>query len=371
MIDLLTSFCNDNKILNIKDNILNKERLSLNDALYLYENADLTILGILAHFIRQQKHNNKTYFNHNFHIEPTNVCLFTCDFCSYSRTYAKRAEGWELTLEQMLELVDKHPPGSVTEVHIVGGVHPKMNLYFFGDLIEKIKSKRPELHIKAFTAVELDYMFKKAKLSIEDGFKYLISKGLQSIPGGGAEIFDSVIRKQICADKVDAQGWLLIHETAHKLGLKSNATILYGHIENYRHRLEHLELLRQLQDKTHGFQTIIPLKFRNQNNQMSHIPELSLIEDLKMYAMTRIFMDNFDHVKAYWPMLGRFNAQLCLQFGVDDLDGTIENSTEIYAMAGSEESKPNLSRNELIQLIEGANCKAVERDSLYNELNYY
>ncbi|GAI82705.1 unnamed protein product, partial [marine sediment metagenome] len=203
----------------------------------------------------------------------------------------------------------------VTEVHIVGGVHPKMNLYFFVDLLKAIKAHRPDLHIKAFTAVELDYMFRKAKISIAEGVQILKDAGLNSIPGGGAEIFDPEIREKICADKVDGDGWLAIHQAIHEAGLYSNATMLYGHIENYSHRIDHMSRLRDLQDKTGGFNTFIPLKFRNGDNDMSHVPEVSIIEDLKMYAVARIFMDNFPHLKAYWPMLGRKNAQLALGFG--------------------------------------------------------
>ncbi len=226
----------------------------------------------LAHspiIFREKLHGNKTYFNRNFHIEPTNVCVFSCNFCSYSRIYAHRDEGWELSKEQMMHIIQKYDGKPVTEVHIVGGVHPKMNVYFFEDLLRSIKTYRPDLHIKGFTAVELDYMFRKAKLSIEDGMKLLHEAGLDSLPGGGAEIFHAEIREQICADKVDADGWLNIHKTAHNLGMHTNATMLFGHIEKYRHRVDHMERLRQLQDETHGFNTFIPLKFRNKDNDMN------------------------------------------------------------------------------------------------------
>jgi aminodeoxyfutalosine synthase len=246
-----------------------------------------------------------------------------------------------------------------------------MNLEFFGELLRSIKAHRPDLHIKAFTAVELDYMFRKAKLSVEDGLKFLKDAGLNSMPGGGAEIFDAEIRQQICADKVDAEGWLTIHETAHKLGMHTNATMLYGHIENYRHRIDHMSRLRALQDKTGGFNTFIPLKFRNQNNDMSTVPESSIVEDMKMYAVARIYLDNFPHLKAYWPMLGRQNAQLSLSFGVDDLDGTIDDSTKIYSMAGAEEQTPAMTTEQLVTLIKQAGRKPVERDTLYNVIRDY
>jgi len=222
------------------------------------------------------------------------------------------------------------------------------------------------LHIKGFTAVELDYMFRKAKMTIEEGMRFLNEAGLQSLPGGGAEIFDAEIREQICADKVDADGWLNIHATAHQLGMHSNATMLYGHLESYEHRIDHMDRLRSLQDQTRGFNCFIPLKFRNHDNEMSHIPESSLIEDLKMYAVARIYMDNFPHLKAYWPMLGRQNAQMTLSFGVNDLDGTIDDSTKIYSMAGSEEQNPAMTTEELTSLIKQAGRIPMERDTLYN-----
>ena len=269
-------------------------------------------------------------------------------------------------MQQMLDIVKKYDDQPVTEVHIVGGVHPKMNLHFFAELLQKIRAHRPELHIKGFTAVELDYMLRKAKLSVEDGMKLLHDAGLDSLPGGGAEIFDPEIRKQISEDKVDAEGWLDIHRTAHRLGMHSNATMLFGHIENYRHRVDHMERLRQLQDETGGFNTFIPLKFRNKGNDMSHVPESSVIEDMKLYAISRLYMDNFPHLKAYWPMLGRQNAQLSLSFGVNDLDGTIDDSTKIYSMAGSEEQHPSLTSTELKALIMQVKRVPVERDTLYN-----
>jgi aminodeoxyfutalosine synthase len=266
----------------------------------------------------------------------------------------------------MLDIVKKYDGKPETEVHIVGGVHPKMNLHFFADLLRKIKAHRPELHIKGFTAVELDYMFRKAKMSVEVSMALLKSAGLDSIPGGGAEIFDPEIREQISADKVDADGWLHIHETAHKLGMHSNATMLFGHIERYEHRIDHMRRLRELQDRTGGFNTFIPLKFRNGDNDMSHIPETGLIEDMKVYSIARLYLDNFPHIKAYWPMLGRKNAQLSLSFGVDDIDGTIDDTTKIYSMAGAEEQRPVMTTDELVTLIKQARRRPVERDTLYN-----
>ena len=363
--------CFKGELGDVAEKVLNKIRITEQEALFLFEKASLSFVGTLANFKREQLHGGHTYFNRNFHIEPTNVCVFACKFCSYSRLYAHRDEGWELSMQQMIDIVKSYDGKPVTEVHIVGGVHPKMNLDFFCELIEKIKGHRPDLHIKGFTAVELDYMFRKAKLSVEEGLKKLKASGLQSLPGGGAEIFDEGIREIISGDKVDAKGWLEIHETAHTLGMHSNATMLYGHIENYANRIDHMKRLRELQDKSKGFNTFIPLKFRNHNNDMSNIPESSIVEDMKMYAVARIYLDNFPHLKAYWPMLGRQNAQLALAFGVNDIDGTIDDSTKIYSMAGSEEQNPVMTTGELVSLIQQVKRVAVERDTLYNVIKDY
>ena len=351
--------------------VQNQERITDEECLLLFEKGSLAFVGALANSIREKKHGDTTYFNRNFHIEPTNVCVFSCNFCSYSRLYAHREDGWELSIDQMLDIVKSYDGKPVTEVHIVGGVHPKMNMAYFIELMQKIKAHRPDLHVKAFTAVELDYMFRKAKLSVEEGMRQLHAAGLDSLPGGGAEIFHPEIREHICADKVDADGWLAIHEAAHKLGMHSNATMLYGHIEKFEHRVDHMRRLRELQDRTGGFNTFIPLKFRNQDNDMSHVAESSVAEDMRMYAIARIYLDNFPHLKAYWPMLGRQNAQLTLSFGVNDIDGTIDDTTKIYSMAGSEEQNPAMSTGELVMLIKQAKRKPVERDTLYKVIRDY
>lgn len=359
------------QLTDIGEKILRRERITFKDGVALFEKGSLSYLGALANWVREQKHGDKTYFNRNFHIEPTNVCVFACKFCSYSRIYSNREEGWELSIEQMMHIVKSYDGKPVTEVHIVGGVHPKMNLDFFLELLRTIKAHRPDLHIKAFTPVELDYMFKKAKVPVEEGMRLAQEAGLDSLPGGGAEIFHPEIRKQICEDKVDADGWLHIHRTAHELGMHSNATLLYGHIESFSHRIDHMDRLRQLQDETGGFNTFIPLKFRNMDNDMSYLKESSVIEDMKMYAVSRLYLDNFPHIKAYWPMLGRQNAQLALSFGVNDIDGTIDDSTKIYTMAGSEEQNPSMSTADLVNLIKQAKRQPIERGTLYNEIRDY
>lgn len=368
---MILSKTEDKKLKKISDKVYSAERITPEEGILLFEKGELGFVGALANFIREKKHGDVTYFNRNFHIEPTNICVFACKFCSYSRLYKHREEGWEFSKKQMLDIVKSYENKNVTEVHIVGGVHPKLDLNFFCDLLKEIKILRPDLHIKAFTAVELDYMFRKAKVSVEEGLKKLIENGLGSLPGGGAEIFDEEVREYISGDKVSSDGWLKIHEAAHTSGLHSNATMLYGHIENYAHRIDHMERLRQLQDKTKSFNTFIPLKFRNKDNDMSDVAEVSVVEDLRNYAISRIYLDNFDHIKAYWPMIGRSTAQLSLAFGVNDIDGTIDDSTKIYSMAGAEEQNPALTTQQLVELIKKVKRKPVERDTLYNVIHDY
>ena len=370
-LDILISATQDNGLKNIAQKVKDSVRITEQECELLFEKGSLPFVGTLANFIREKLHGDKTYFNRNFHIEPTNVCVFSCKFCSYSRLYANKEEGWELSIDQMLDIVKGYDGKPITEVHIVGGVHPKMNMAYFIELIQKIHAHRPGLHIKGFTAVELDYMFRKAKLTTEQGMQQLKDAGLQSLPGGGAEIFHPDIRNVIAADKVSGEGWLSIHEAAHNLGMYSNATMLYGHIEKPEHLVDHMNKLRTLQDKTRGFNTFIPLKFRNSNNDMSHVPESTITEDMRLYAIARIYLDNFPHLKAYWPMLGRQNAQLSLAFGVNDIDGTIDDSTKIYSMAGSEEQTPTMSTEELVTLIKQVKRKPIERDTLYNVVKDY
>jgi len=350
----------------IAEKVIAKERITEEEAIYLFEKPELAFTGLLANHIRLREHGRKTYFNRNFHMEPTNVCIYDCKFCSYSRKIKKREDGWEFSMDEMLDQVKAYDGQPVTEVHIVGGVLPQYDLPFYEELFSAIRAHRPELHIKALTSVEFHYIFKKGKVSYKEGLERLIASGLNSIPGGGAEIFDENIRQQIAADKVSSEGWLELHRTAHQLGLRSNATMLYGHIESFAHRVDHMKRLRDLQDETGGFQAFIPLKFRNQNNEMSHLPETTVVDDLRTYALGRIFLDNFAHVKAYWPMIGRRTAQLSLSFGVNDIDGTIDDSTKIYSMAGAEDQNPSMSTEQLVDLIDAAGMHAIERDTLYN-----
>jgi len=364
MIDLV-EYIDNPDIRTIAGKITAGNRISPEEGLLLYNRAGLPLLGILSGVARR-KHNGKTvFFNRNFHIEPTNKCIYNCRFCSYHKPDGD-PESWEYSYEQMLDIVRRFDNKEVTEVHIVGGVHPSHDIHYYGQLIQKIKYHRPGIHIKAFSAIELDYMITRSGLTIREGLEMLTKYGLDSIPGGGAEIFDQEIRRKICPEKSSAERWLEIHETAHTLGIPSNATMLYGHIENYRHRINHMERLRILQDKTGGFNAFIPLKYKKANNPLSYIGEVSLIEDLKNYAVARIFLDNFNHIKAYWPMTGKEIAQITLLFGADDLDGTIEDTTRIYSMAGAGEKNPEMTNDEICKLIRDAGFVPVERDSLYN-----
>ncbi len=370
-INVLINISNlDSNLKKIAEKVIENIRISDDDALQLFEKGELGFLGILANYVREQKHGDRTYFNKNFHIEPTNICIYNCKFCSYVRKIGQKG-AWEYTIDEVLKTVESYKNTGVTEVHIVGGVHPKRDLHYYGEMMSEIKKIMPNIHIKAFTAVELEYMIKKAKLSVEEGLRKLKEYGLDSIPGGGAEIFHPDVRKEICDEKASASMWLNIHETAHKVGLPSNATILYGHTEKYKHRVHHMSKLRELQDKTAGFNTFIPLKYRKENNNLSHIGEVTSIEDLKNYAVSRIYLDNFPHIKAYWPSIGKEIAQLSLSFGVDDIDGTIDDSTKIYSMAGAEDQNPKMTTQDMVKLIKDAKRTPIERDTLYNTVNTF
>jgi aminodeoxyfutalosine synthase len=351
----------------IAKKVFSSQRITIEEGLMLYETADLSFLAILANYVREKKNGQYTYFIKNIHIEPTNICVHKCRFCSYSRK-AGEAGSWEHSIEEIIEKVKAAIEKGISEIHIVGGVHPDRDLAYYARMISEVRKIAPGIHIKAFTAVELDYMFKKAGMNYREGFEILKDAGLNSIPGGGAEIFQEEIRSQICETKSGGDIWLKIHEAAHHGGIPSNATMLYGHIENYSHRIDHLNRLRELQDRTGLFNAFIPLKYRNKNNEMSELKEVSIIEDLCNYAVCRIFLDNFTHLKAYWPMIGKATTQLALSFGVDDIDGTIEDSTRIYSMAGVEDQSPLMTSEELHEIIISAKRIPAERDALYNIL---
>jgi aminodeoxyfutalosine synthase len=348
----------------IAEKVFNSESISTGDALELYKSSNLALLGVLAGVVKKRLSGEYVFFNQNFHLEPTNICVNHCKFCSYRRHKGQKG-AWECSIEDIVADVEQFTAKGATEVHIVGGVHPNRDINFYADMLKSIKKSAPNLHIKAFTAVEIDQMCQMGNISVEEGLQKLKAAGLESMPGGGAEIFDETIRTEICPDKTGSAEWLRIHSVAHKMGIPTNATMLYGLLENYEHRIDHINRLRELQKQTNGFNAFIPLKFKRENNAYSHVKESTLIEDLKNYAVSRIFLDNIPHLKAYWPMIGKQAAQLSLNFGVDDLDGTIDDSTKIYSMAGGEEN-PSSSRAELIQMIKDVKLIPVERDTLYN-----
>ena len=354
---------------NIAAKVFNAEQITSSDAMELYNCSNLALLGVLASVTKKRLSGDYVFFNRNFHIEPTNICVNHCKFCSYRRREGQKG-AWECSIEDIIADVNKYTAKGATEVHIVGGVHPNRNVNFYVDMLNSIKKASPKIQIKAFTAVEIDQMCQMGNVSVEVGLRKLQAAGLESIPGGGAEIFDETIRAEICPDKTGSEEWLRIHSVAHRMGIPTNATILYGLLENYEHRVDHMNRLREMQKKTNGFNAFIPLKFKRENNEYSKVKETTLIEDLKNYAVSRIFLDNIPHLKAYWPMIGKQAAQLSLGFGVDDLDGTIDDSTKIYSMAGGAEN-PSASRTELIQMIKELKLVPAERDTAYNILETF
>jgi aminodeoxyfutalosine synthase len=340
------------------------ERLSLDDGRALFANPDLAAVGALANVVRERLHGDLTYFNRNQHVNATNVCEATCMFCSFSRLKTGDPAAYTMSMEEALGRVRALRDELVTEVHIVNGLNPDLPFDYYTDLLRAIKAERPDIHVKGFTAVEIHYYAQKYGMTYEEVLVALREAGLGSLPGGGAEIFADKVRKRICDDKVDADGWLEVHRTAHRLGFRSNCTMLFGMVETVDDRLDHMLRLRSLQDETGGFQTFIPLKFHNEHNRLNGLYEATGLEVLRTYAVARLMLDNIAHLKAYWPMLGVQVAQASLDWGVDDLDGTVREE-RIYHMAGAETPQA-LSRADLIALIEDAGRVPVERDTLYH-----
>lgn len=343
------------------------ERITAEEALVLWQQASLWQLSELALAAKRRVSGEKVYYNRNFHLEPTNVCLFECKFCSYRRK-AGEAGAWDYSMDEVLDIVRSRQGSGATEIHIVGGVHPTNDLYYYAEMIRRIKEIMPTVAIKAFTAVELNYMIRQAGLTLEQGLSLLKEAGMESIPGGGAEIFAPEIRTKICPQKGSAEEWLALHRTAHGLGIDSNATMLYGHIESIEHRIDHLMSIRELQDATGGINAFIPLKFRSANNSMSELGETSVTDDLRTLAMSRLLLDNVAHIKAYWVMYGKATTELALAFGADDIDGTIDDSTKIYSMAGAADTRPTMSVEDIERICSAAGFTAVERDTHYNEI---
>jgi aminodeoxyfutalosine synthase len=341
------------------------ERLSFDDGVFLDEQVDILTLGRLANIVRERKNGNFAYYNTNVHLNPTNVCVYRCTFCAF-RADLKAAKGYEFSDEMIRERALEAKQAGATEIHVVGGLHHLKPFDWYLNVVRVIHETNPELHIKAWTPVEIHWFSYMTKKPIRWVLEQLIEAGLGSLPGGGAEIFHPEVRDQICEHKADATHWFDIHREAHALGLRSNATMLYGHIEKARHRIDHLCRLRELQDETGGFQTFIPLAFHPENTGLSHIPKASGMMDLKVVALGRLMLDNFDHVKAYWIMLGEKTAQIALSFGADDLDGTVVHEL-IYHDAGAK-TPEGLTVDQIHRLIQEAGRIPVERDTLYRRV---
>jgi aminodeoxyfutalosine synthase len=341
------------------------ERLTFEDGMVLEETADLGLLGELANLVRERKNQNFAYYNVNTHLNPTNVCVYRCTFCAF-RADLKDPRGYVMTDEEILHRAAEAESRGATELHVVGGLHHKKPYEWYLNIVKIIHQAHPRLHLKAYTAVEWDWFHRLTGRPYKDILAEFQEAGLGSLPGGGAEIFHSDVRDKICEHKADPDEWLRIHREAHQLGLRSNATMLYGHIEKPEHRIDHLLRLRGLQDETGGFQTFIPLAFHPSNTRLSDIPKPSGMMDLRVMAISRLMLDNFPHIKAYWVMLGIKTAQVALSYGADDIDGTVVHE-KIYHDAGSD-SPQELTVAELRSLIEEAGRIPVERDTLYNEV---
>lgn len=350
----------------IIDKILSNQRISQQEALIIYQQLPLSKTVELAHYIKKQRFGEDVYYIQNVHIEPTNRCVYRCRFCSFHKQPGENLF-WEYSIEDIQNFLKKIPK-TIKEIHITGGVHPHRDIEWYLNLLKNIKKIHPQAQIKAFTAIEIYYMSKLSSLSVSETLVALKNSGLSSLAGGGAEILNDEIRMRLCPEKGKSSTWIDVHKEAHQQGIPSNATMLYGHIEKIEQRIEHMAIIRNIQDETHGFQAFIPLKFRNQNNYLSHINEVTFIEDVKTFALARIFFDNIDHIKAYWPMIGKNKAAFLLHAGADDIDGTIYNSTRIYSMSGSEEQQPSITKEELMEIITRENFMPVERDIFYQRL---
>ncbi len=354
-------------IADIQDKILSGERLTVRDGLELFRSNELLGLGRVAAHVARKKNGNKAYFVQNMHINPTNICVNRCKFCAFSRSKGEPG-AYEMSIEDVLDKARGAGKG-VREFHIVSGLHPDLPFEWYIELLRAVRKEFPGIHIKAFTAVEIDYLSRLSGLSIVETLNRLRGAGLGSLPGGGAEIFSPGVRNTLCAEKITGDRWLEVMEAAHKVGLKSNATMLYGHIEKYDDRLDHLIRLRELQDRTGGFQAFIPLSFHSQNTEIRKSAYTTGFDDLKTLAVSRLMLDNFDHIKAYWIMLGEKIAQVSLNFGVDDLDGTVVEERITKAAGGATDG--SMTREEIVHLIKQAGRTPVERDTLYNEVKVW
>ena len=355
----------------IRDKVLSGERLGDEDGLRLFQSADLPALGALANHVRETRHGDLAFYNRNVHLNPTNVCVATCKFCSFARKDDQRAsDGYTMSLDEAVQKVLSRRPLGVSEVHIVSGLHPDLPFEYYLELLSRLRHAWPGLSIKAFTAIEIHFFAEKFGMTYEQVLTRLRAAGLDTLPGGGAEIFAPRVRRKICDDKATAAQWLEVHRTAHRLGIRTNSTMLYGHIERLEERVDHMRRLRELQDETGGFQVFIPLAFHPEHNMIGKaFPKPTGFDGLRTYAVARLYLDNFDHLKAYWVMLGERLAQTAHSFGVDDLDGTVLEE-RIYHMAGAKTPQA-LSEGQLHRLIRAAGRVPAERDSLYNVLRVH
>jgi aminodeoxyfutalosine synthase len=346
----------------IKEKVFSNQRLTREDGIELFRTNDLLMLGRMATHVAVNKNGKQVYFVQNMHINPTNICVNRCKFCAFSRSKGEPG-AYEMSIDDILNKARSAGKG-VRELHIVSGLHPDLPFAWYLDMLSALKRSFPKLHLKAFTAVEIDYLAKLSGLGLVETLKQLRNAGLGSLPGGGAEIFNTSVRNTLCAEKISGDRWLEVVEAAHGIGLKSNATMLYGHIETYEHRIDHLLRLRELQDRTGGFQAFIPLSFHSQNTEIKKSAYTTGFDDLKTLAISRLMLDNFDHIKAYWVMLGEKIAQVSLNFGVDDLDGTVVEERITKAAGGTTDG--SMTRDDIIHLIKQAGRTPVERDTVYN-----
>jgi aminodeoxyfutalosine synthase len=344
----------------IEKKVLNAERINEKEALFLFEQQDLIWLGRLANAVKERLSGPRVFFNINRHINPTNFCVNRCRFCAFSASLGDK-HGYQLSPEDIAKIADE--TGKVYEFHIVGGLHPEWDFEYYLDILSLLSKKRPEALLQAYTAVEIDHFSKISGLTLQKTIAELKKAGLDAVPGGGAEIFDTKVRNKICPEKISSRRWLQVHEALHKAGVQSNATMLYGHVEKFEHRVDHMKRLRALQDRTHGFAAFIPLAFHPKNTRMALGHYTTGVDDLKTIAVSRIYLDNFPHIKAFWIMLGEKLAQISLWFGADDLDGTVEEE-KITHMAGAQTPEA-LAKDELVRLIREAGRKPIERDTFY------
>lgn len=348
----------------IAEKVRAEQALTAEDGVFLYHYPDLLALGALANERRETLHGDKTFFNINFHINPTNVCVADCKFCSFARLTPDSPDSFTMSVDEVAQKLRDREGQPVTEVHIVNGLHHDLDLQYYKDILIALKKVRPDIHLKAYTAVEIHYFAEKFGMSYTEVLSELREAGLDSMPGGGAEIFAERPRRKLCTGKANAEEWLAVHRAAHKLGIRTNCTMLYGTVETIEERVDHMIRLRELQTETGGFQTFIPLAYHPENNALGKLPGPTGVDDLRTYAVSRLMLHNIPHIKAYWIMIGIKTAQIALSFGVDDVDGTVQEE-KIYHMAGAD-TPQGMTRTQLVRLIREAGRSAVERDTLYN-----